>query len=167
MFFSKDLLALLTHNKFVDAAPLVVVWVFLMVCHSVGMPNAQFLLSRKATGTLAYLQTTISVAFIGVTAVATYFFGIYGACVSIVASNLLLQIAYVSRARKMGCQYRGSAFALVPAILIAVSAVLNHFWQFPFYQRVLFVILFAGAVAAYVRIQLKVLAAGDAFVKPA
>jgi O-antigen/teichoic acid export membrane protein len=165
--FSRDMLAFLTHNKFVDAAPLVVVWVFLMVSHSVGIPNAQFLLSRKATGTLAYLQTAISVVFIGVTAAATYFFGIYGACISIVASNLILQTAYVLRASKMGCQYRDSAFALVPAILIIVCATFDHFFQFAFYQRVLFVMVFSAAVAGYVNFQFKALADGQPLVRRA
>jgi hypothetical protein len=102
-----------------------------------------------------------------VTAAATYFFGIYGACISIVASNLILQTAYVLRASKMGCQYRDSAFALVPAILIIVCATFDHFFQFAFYQRVLFVMVFSAAVAGYVNFQFKALADGQPLVRRA
>ena len=101
--FAYDIVNILTHGKFVTAAPLIPLWFLIVFSFLYGSLYIQFLIANKKNKILMLSMTISSLAFIGVTALGTYYFGVYGAVLSIVGSNFTIQLWFRIYSGKMGC----------------------------------------------------------------
>lgn len=155
VLFSREFLDILTHGKFVEAAPLVAVWVYLMLSHTLGLPSGQYLLYRQATKTLSIVQMAVSLIFIGVTGIATYCFGVLGAAISVLLSNLCIQLAYISRARQLGNPYRDHLSILAPASFLALLIAVHNLLDVPIALRLAEACFLVGASLRYAFVSLR------------
>jgi len=117
--FSYEVINILTHGKFVAAAPLVPLWFLFHLFSTYGMPYTQFLLVNKKNAFMMYSGIITNVSFIGVTAISIYYFGIIGAAVAIVLLNFVIQSSRLIYARKLGCdKFAGKEFLFILALLL-------------------------------------------------
>lgn len=115
-----DVIDLLTHGKFVAAAPIVPLWFLLVFSRVYGMLYSCYLMSQKQSRVLMMSVTVPSLLFLAVTGVGVYYFGVYGAVASIISSNLAMHLWRRWSATRLGCRIH-----LDGRFLIALSAYLS------------------------------------------
>jgi O-antigen/teichoic acid export membrane protein len=119
--FSHEVVAILTHGKFVDAAQLIPIWFLLILSYTYGMPYSQFLFVHKKNTFMMYSGILISAVFIGITAFSVFTYGILGATVAIVLSNFAIQCSQMIYARMLGCARVGdNYFIYIVAMILGV-----------------------------------------------
>ena len=115
--FVGDIIGLLTHGKFVAAAPLAIVWFCLVISYSFGLPYSSFLSVHQKNAFMVNSSTLISGVFIGVVAFATYAFGPVGTALAVTLSNVTVQVVRRWYACAIGCERIGETGAL--AVLVS------------------------------------------------
>lgn len=155
VLFAHEFIDFLTHGKFVAAAPLVTVWVYLMFSHTLGLSSGQYLLSRQATKTLSLVQMAVSLIFIAVTCIAAYFFGAMGAALSVLISNFCIQLAYIIKARQLGSPYCDHFFILAPTLFLALLIAVHNMLDVPIAIRVAEACLVVGVSMSYAIVSLR------------
>lgn len=123
--FSYEIVNILTHGKFVGAAPLIPIWFYLVLSFTYGMPGSQFLFVEKRSTFIMYSGIIIGIIFIGITAYSVYRFGIIGAVISNVSSNFALQVVRNVYAKKLGAVSMGKRYFLIVTIIIAGIYTVN------------------------------------------
>lgn len=91
VFFADELLALLTHDKFTKAAPLLIMWVFYSLSVSLGVPYAQYLIAFNRTKSLMLTQVVPSISGLAALWPAINLFGYYGAAATILTVSFVTQ----------------------------------------------------------------------------
>ncbi len=125
--FSDNVISFLTHDKFTDAAPLVLIWFLLVFSVSHAIPYALFLMAQKCNRVLMYTQLIPTLVGIGLLAVCTYAYGVFGAAWAIVLTNVMIQASRYLAAYRMG--YRG----LAERRFIEALVVFALLWSFDFF----------------------------------
>lgn len=121
--FSDDLISLLTHGKFTDSAPLVLIWYLLVFSVSHALPYALFLMARKRNRALMYTQLVPTLVGIGLVVVGAYFFGVFGAAWATLITSVSIQACRYIAAHRFG--YRGIAERrFFEALIVFVSVCL-------------------------------------------
>lgn len=118
--FAKNIIDILTHGKFVTAFPLVTIWYITLLLFAYGMPYTQFLMTNKKVGILTRSQLASSIFLVFLSGLFIYLFGIVGASVSVVLSNLTTQLWRMFQARKLGCPSIGETNLIVSMIIIGI-----------------------------------------------
>ena len=141
VLFADELIALLTHDKFTDASPLLVLWVLLIFSVTMGIPYAQYLVAFRRTKFLMITQVLPSSAGnIGLW-LAISLFGYYGAAVKILIVSLVIQFARRWAALRCGmAPANDGIFRLAFAVVTTVWAI-DWFLQPSFLNEI---ILFLG-----------------------
>ena len=117
--YSYEIVNILTHGKFVAAAPLIPLWFLLILSFTFGMPYTNFLLVRKKNAFLAYSFVVVCPLFIGITAFSVYAFGLIGGVISTVSSNFAIHLFRRTYAKKLGCiSIADKEFLSVTAIVL-------------------------------------------------
>jgi len=125
-FFSYEFINVITHGKFVEAAILVPIWFCLIIFQTYGFPYTQYLIVQKKSTFLMYSQIITGLTFILATAVLVYWFGIIGATIGIVLSNLAIQLTRKWYARHLGCNSIGEKeFIITIVMLISIYLIIN------------------------------------------
>ena len=118
--FSYEIIDVLTHGKFIAAAPLVPVWFMLLLSYALGMPYSQYLVCNKKTKFLVYSGIILGLISVCISAVLIFKFGIMGAVAAALLSNFLIQISRRIYARKLGCErIAEKEFFIALAVLLA------------------------------------------------
>jgi len=140
--FSYEIVDILTHGKFVKAAPLVPIWFFLVLSFTYGLPATQILFVHKKNQFMMYSSIIIGLIFIGITAFSVYQFGLLGAVISIVLSNFCIQIVRTIYAKKLGYNNFLKKYFMIVLILIVLVYLINQIFMLFFPIKVLLLILF-------------------------
>jgi O-antigen/teichoic acid export membrane protein len=133
--YSYEIVNILTHGKFVAAAPLIPLWFLILLSFTYGMPYTNFLVAHKKNSFLAYSFIVVCSLFIGITAFAVYAYGLIGGVISIVSSNLVIHLSKRIYARKLGCMILAEKeflfiMAILLAFVIAVTVMnISLFWK--------------------------------------
>jgi O-antigen/teichoic acid export membrane protein len=124
--FADDIINLLTHGKFVESVPLVLVWYLLSYTVSHSIPYAQFLMAKRESRVLMYTQMIPTFIGIPLLVLAVYFGGILAATVSIVFTSGVIQFSRYLIAKRLG--YRSIAEkAFLYSIVVYVLTVLIEY----------------------------------------
>lgn len=105
ILFSPEVIHLLTHGKFDQAAQLVPIWFLLMFAHSTAIPYTQYLLTVRKNLLLSWTSILMSAATMGLVCLATWQFGVMGATSAAVFGALALHGMRCLLARRFGCPY--------------------------------------------------------------
>jgi len=103
--FSPEVIHLLTHGKFDQAAALVPIWFLLVCAHSMAIPFTQYLLVVRQNVLLSWSSIAMSLGTIGLVCLATWQFGVIGATGAAVLGAMALQLMRFVLARRFGCPY--------------------------------------------------------------
>lgn len=142
IFFSYEIVNLLTHGKFVGAAPLIPIWFLLILSFTYGMPSTQFLFVKKENKFMMYSGVIIGFVFIGITAFSVYKFGIMGAALSIVLSNFVIQVVRRFYAQKLGYNKIGEKyFSSILALFAGVYAINAFVVLGPFLKAIILLMI--------------------------
>ena len=120
--FSREMIHILTHGKFDDAAMLVPLWFLLAFAHSMGVPFTQYLLSARRNFVLSASSILISAATIVLVVLGTWTFGVVGATAASVFGSLGLHACRYWLARRYGCLY-----GFEPLMVWGIGAVLGTY----------------------------------------
>lgn len=145
--FSPEVIHILTHGKFDQAAELVPIWFLLVFAHSMAIPYTQYLLTVRQSFLLSWSSMVMSLGTMVLVCVATWQFGVIGATSAAVFGALALHGMRFSLARRFGCPYGFEAGVLwgvgtvlfvylvtyrvglpLPAKMILAGAVLTVLW---------------------------------------
>jgi len=129
VFFADELIALLTHGKFTEAAPLLVVWVFFSFSVSLGVPYAQYLIAFKRTKSLMVTQVLPSTMGLIALWPAINLFGYYGAAATIVIVSLVTQILRRWAALRFGMVSINDGIFLVSFAFLSAVWVIDWVFQ--------------------------------------
>jgi len=122
--FSYDIVKILTHGKFITAAPLVPLWFLLVLSFTYGMPYTQFLFVHKKNVFMVKSGILIGVFFIGVSAFFIYKFNMMGAVMAMVLSNFAIQLTRRVYAKKLGCEVVNEKdFLLILSLLVIIYLI--------------------------------------------
>ena len=137
VLFSYEIVNILTHGKFVSAAPLVPIWFLLILSFAYGTLYTQFLVVHKKNTFMVYSGLLINIFFIGITAIFIYKFGIMGGVISIVLSNFITQLSRRIYATKLSCEVIGEKeFLSIVSIILGVYIV-HAFFNFDIIKKIL------------------------------
>ncbi len=103
--FSPEVIHILTHGKFDQAAELVPIWFLLVYAHSMGLPSTQYLLTVRRNVLLSWTSIVISLGTMGLVCIATWQFGVIGATSAAVFGALALHGMRFYLARRLDCPY--------------------------------------------------------------
>jgi len=130
MFFicySEELINILTHGKFVAAAPLVPLWFLGALVVSYGGFYSRLILYFKKTKFFLYIGVIAGLANIGLNVVLIQKFGMMGAVVATVISILFTALSYIFYAKKLsGAHFADNKFTFSIG-LILIAYILNLF----------------------------------------
>ena len=134
--FSYEIIDILTHGKFVAAAPLVPIWFLLALSHTFGIPYSQYLFLLKKTSFLVYSGIGVGAIFIGIMAISVYQFGVLGAVTAAVMSNATIQLSRRIYARKLGCSRIGEKGIIIVATVLMSVYVAEYLFVFNFFLKI-------------------------------
>ena len=103
--FSQEVVHVLTHGKFDQAATLIPLWFLIVFAHSMGVPFTQYLLSVRRNVLLSWSSIVVSIGTMTLVIAGTWQFGIVGAATASVGGALALHLTRSVLARKLGCSY--------------------------------------------------------------
>ena len=150
IFYSAEMIGLLTHGKFIEAAPLVGVFYLLVIAYTFGLPYTQFLGVHKKTAFVAISSSIIYTASIAVIAVLTYFMGLAGAEWGVVLCRLFIHVARRIYACRLGCPPIAERECLL-VVIVTMAAYLLQELSHPslFIRTVILALLTAGLTAHF------------------
>jgi O-antigen/teichoic acid export membrane protein len=119
ILFSPEVIHLLTHGKFDQAAQLVPIWFLLMFAHSTAIPYTQYLLTVRKNVLLSWTSILMSAGTMGLVCLATWQFGVIGATSAAVFGALALHGMRGVLARRFGCPY-----GIEPGMIWGISVML-------------------------------------------
>ncbi len=103
--FSPEVIHILTHGKFDQAADLVPIWFLLVFIHSMAIPYTQYLLTVRRNLLLSWSSIPVSVGAMGLVCAGTWMFGVIGATSAAVMGAMALHGTRFYLARRFGCPY--------------------------------------------------------------
>jgi len=128
VLFAKEAISILTHSKFVAAAPLVSLWFVLILIYTFSIPYSNFLFAHKKTKFLFYSELISGVVSWGIIAFLIKFFGIIGATISILIYFFILHFSKKVYALKLGCEnIERNYFTLAVVILVSLIYIISSF----------------------------------------
>lgn len=139
--FSYEIVNILTHGKFVGAAPLVPIWFFLVLSFTYGISGSQFLFVQKKNQFMMYSGIITGMIFIPITAFSIYKFGLFGAVISIVLSNFCIQVVRTIYAKKLGGKNLGKRYFVLVTVLMFGVYLLNGLFNLSFFTKILILFL--------------------------
>lgn len=126
--FSREVVSVLTHGKFIAAAPLVSLWFILILIYTFGISYNQFLMAHKKNKFLFSSEIVAGVIFWAVIVVFIHLFGAIGATVSVLLYYLSFYLARKIYALKLGCDnFEGGCFFMALAVLLPLIYLANVF----------------------------------------
>lgn len=140
--FSYEIVKVLTHGKFVNAAPLIPIWFTLILSYAYGLPYTQFLFVHKKNTFMMYSGVIISTVFIGIVALSIFHFGMFGATISVVISNFAIQIFRRIYALKLGCSKVGENHFIFVLLSVAGVYLLNMLIPFNIFHKIVILSIF-------------------------
>ena len=144
ILFSPEVIHLLTHGKFDQAAQLVPIWFLLMFAHSTAIPYTQYLLTVRKNLLLSWTSILMSAATMGLVCLATWQFGVIGATSAAVFGALALHGMRCLLARRFGCPYGIEPGMLWGAGVMIVVYVVSRLIDISLPVKVVIGILVAG-----------------------
>lgn len=144
--FSYEIVDVLTHGKFIAAAPLLPVWFLMVLSFTYGFPYTQFLFVLKKNAFMVYSGILVNLFFIGATVLSIYLFDIIGAAVSIVLSNFVIHLSRRVYSRRLGCDLIGEKDFWIMTTLILGTVLVSTFIHPDIFTRVLGFFLVTGVV---------------------
>lgn len=140
--FSKEIVNILSHGKFIEAAPLVPLWYLIIFSYGFGTTYTQFLFAHKKSVYLTISGIISGLFSIILIAIGVYYFGIIGAVIGALLSNFITQCTFKVYAAKLGCVSVADKGILKAAFFIFSIYLLNIYWQFDLATKsILFIIL--------------------------
>lgn len=141
--FAPDAIALLTHGKFTDSAPLVVFWSFLLPVFTLGTAYTQYLFAMKRNVYVASATSVSAVLTVALAVLGIQFWGTLGVVAAAVIGNFALQSVLRYRARKLGCPRFGDRVFLSVVGALAALAFLHTNIHLPLWFRTIEVAVIA------------------------
>jgi len=124
VLFSKEAINILTHGKFIDAAPLVSAWFILVLIYSFGVPYTQFLYANKKIKFIFVSDMIVGVFSWVITAILVKFIGITGATIAILLYFFILYTARKIYSLKLGAtNFEGAYFWICFAFLLCLMTL--------------------------------------------
>lgn len=123
--FSTEIVNILSHGKFIQAAPLVPLWFLIIFSYAFGTTYIQFLLAHKKSLYLTISGIVVGLFSIGMVGFGVYAFGMVGAVVAALLSNFITQCTFKIYARKLGCISVGDRDIFTLALFIFLIYLLN------------------------------------------
>lgn len=147
IFFSHEIVDILTHGKFLAAAPLIPLWFLFPLFFSFGMPYTQYLLVHKKNFFLSVSGILVTAISIVLMIFAIRSFGIMGATIAVVASNGAVQLVRFFYARKLGCHSIADRTFFGILIFLISLYIFNNLISFGILEKMgIFAILTASIV---------------------
>lgn len=125
--FTDNIINLLTHGKFVDAIPLVLIWYLLSYTVSHGIPYAQFLMAQKKSYVLMYTQFIPTIFGLVLLIIAVHYSGIIAAAISVVFTNALIQFSRYIIAKRMGYKPVGEKAFMYSVFIYSLIVIFELF----------------------------------------
>lgn len=144
VLFSPEVIHLLTHGKFDQAAQLVPIWFLLMFAHSTAIPYTQYLLTARKNVLLSWTSILMSVGTMGLVCLATWQFGVIGATSAAVFGALALHGMRCVLARRFGCPYGVEPAMLLGVGVMVVVYIVSRLIDIPLSVKAVIGILVAG-----------------------
>jgi O-antigen/teichoic acid export membrane protein len=144
VLFSPEVIHLLTHGKFDQAAQLVPIWYLLMFAHSTAIPYTQYLLTVRKNVLLSWTSILMSAGTMGLVCAATWQFGVIGATSAAVFGALALHGMRCVLARRFGCPYGIEPAMLWGAGCVVLVYVVSRLIDIPLSVKVVIGLLVAG-----------------------
>jgi len=124
--FHRDIVNLLSHGKFNQAAPLLPIWFLMMVSYSFGAPYCQALLAQQRIRLLAISNGVAAGVQVALVAAGTYWFGIIGAGSALVLGNLLTRCWLRWQVRRQARFDHAEWYALLTGAILALACAIPY-----------------------------------------
>lgn len=134
--FSYEAVNILTHGKFIEAAPLIPLWYLLIALYTYGVTYYQFLLANKKNIYLAVSAAIITIFSVGLVAFAVFKFGLLGAVIAALVSNCITQYSFKWYAQKHGCLKIGAQEFFSTVIGLVALYLLNIYLDFTLLMKI-------------------------------
>ena len=121
IFFSHDIVSILTHDKFTEAADIFVLWVLIILSMYYGLYYSNFLIAHNKIKEVSVYGTSIGMLSLVITGLLVYSFGMLGAAIGAFLYNISIQIINRYLALKFGCEKYGEKNFIYISLIIFLS----------------------------------------------
>jgi O-antigen/teichoic acid export membrane protein len=135
ILFSRYIIDILTHGKFIAAAPLVPLWFMITFSLAYGLPYSQYLYVHKQTRFLFYSSIITNSFSLGMIAFLIFKFGILGAVTGAVMSHFLVQVVNRIYSGKLGCEPIAENDFIFIVCFVLTLYIVCIFLHFGFFAR--------------------------------
>lgn len=134
--FATEILEILTHGKFVSAAPFLALWVGHILLRNTGKPQIATLYAEREAQSVAYIeQITLAVGIV-MMIVLVPLAGVLGAFITLFMVQLGIRASYHMRARRFGWRPFQDGWAIGGSMLVLLAVALESHLQFSLPERV-------------------------------
>lgn len=126
VLFSHEVVGILTHDKFTQAADIFPVWVIFILSIYYGLNYSSFLNSRNKIKDVSVYSITVGLFSLLVIGLLTYHFGLLGVAIGALLYNISLQLGYMYLAKKYGCQLYGEKEFAFISLVVLLSWLVNE-----------------------------------------
>ncbi len=131
--FSPEVIGILTHGKFISAAPIVSLWFILIMVYFFGVPYLQYLLAKKKNKIVFFSEVIPGLLFCGLTILFVRVFGMVGAAISIILYFFSTRLVRRIYAIKLGCiSFERISFWVSLVVLIGLITFKIYLLPFSF-----------------------------------
>lgn len=134
--FSGEIVNVLSHGKFMAAAPLVPLWYLIIFSYGFGTTYQQFLSVKRKNVYMTISGIVTGLFSILLVAFGVWKFGILGAVIGALLANLITQFSFMIYARKLGCSSIGEKAIFCTAAFVFIVYLLNFSFELNLFARV-------------------------------
>jgi O-antigen/teichoic acid export membrane protein len=147
--FSREAINILTHGKFIDAAPLVSLWFIIILIYTLGISYNQFLLANKKNKFIFCSEIILGIISWGIIALFVKFYGIIGATVSVLLYFFILYLVRKIYAMRLGCENFERQYFNVALIMLLLLIYLVNVFLPSLLVKILILLLLVSFILKY------------------
>jgi O-antigen/teichoic acid export membrane protein len=133
VLFSREIINILTHGKFVQAAAIVPLWFILILVHSLGVPYTQFFFVHKKMKFVIISELILGLISWGMILLGVLHFGLIGATLAIILYYFTLNLLKKIYAVQQGCSnLEGKGLWIVLGTLLGLIILKTPLLPLPF-----------------------------------
>lgn len=135
--FIGDIVNILTHGKFNESAKLVPLLYFLILFFFYGILPTQFLIAKSKSNTLFLSELIATLFSVAAIYYGVYYFGLKGAVVGVVISNLITQVMRKVVATKLGSKFIIDRYFWIGIIIYLIFYLIELIVDFNFISKII------------------------------
>jgi O-antigen/teichoic acid export membrane protein len=150
ILFIYEILKIITNDKFTQAAPLIMIWLYFLTTQTLATTHLQFLIFKMQYKLIASIQILFNLITILLVLIFIIEFGIIGAAIAILIGNFFNQILIIIFAYRLGFRFNGYKYSAISFLSFSIIIALVELIKINLNIKIFILILTLSVLIIYV-----------------